>query len=141
MGSGERAVGLIEDLRLCVNQRRSDAELSKLSAAEAEHRPQLRWDSISLSQAIFEPLEPLVSSAGVESCLTGTSGVSSQRQGGSSRSIGGKDVLPSDGGRGRDQPPRAFEAAGTCTAASHTVSQPADNGGAGSSSNPADAGS
>eukprot|EP00965_Chrysotila_dentata_P126657 4188446-Pleurochrysis_carterae.AAC.1 len=39
---GKRAVGLIEDLRFCVNQRRSDAKLSKLSAAEAEHRLLLR---------------------------------------------------------------------------------------------------
>eukprot|EP00965_Chrysotila_dentata_P151076 4993227-Pleurochrysis_carterae.AAC.1 len=43
---GKRTVGLIENLRPCVNQRRSDADLRNLFAADAENRMLLRWDSI-----------------------------------------------------------------------------------------------
>eukprot|EP00965_Chrysotila_dentata_P062092 2057073-Pleurochrysis_carterae.AAC.1 len=47
MGSGgKRAVSLIEDMRLSVNQRRSNADLRNFSAAGAENRLLLRWDSI-----------------------------------------------------------------------------------------------
>eukprot|EP00965_Chrysotila_dentata_P115251 3809581-Pleurochrysis_carterae.AAC.1 len=48
---GERAVGLIEDMRLCVNQRRSDANFRSFSAAEAENRLLLRWDSIPFTDS------------------------------------------------------------------------------------------
>eukprot|EP00965_Chrysotila_dentata_P184328 6085315-Pleurochrysis_carterae.AAC.1 len=53
---GKRAVGLIEDLRLCVNQHRSDADLRNLSAADAENRLLLRWDSFPFTDSIFEPI-------------------------------------------------------------------------------------
>eukprot|EP00965_Chrysotila_dentata_P067433 2231462-Pleurochrysis_carterae.AAC.5 len=83
---GKRAVDLFEDLRLCV-KRRSDPDLSKLSAAEVEHK------------------------------------------------------LLHGGSRDQPQPPLAVKAAGICTAASQTSSQPPDHEGAGSSSFPAAAGS
>eukprot|EP00965_Chrysotila_dentata_P019975 661463-Pleurochrysis_carterae.AAC.6 len=41
-GGGKRTDGLIEDHRLCVNQRRFDPELSSLSADEAEGRLLIR---------------------------------------------------------------------------------------------------
>eukprot|EP00965_Chrysotila_dentata_P156274 5162671-Pleurochrysis_carterae.AAC.1 len=105
MGTGgKRAVGLLEDLRFCFNQRRSDPELKDLSAADAELRLLLRWDSmIPFSKTIFEaPNEPPLAVASAESCPT-TARASSVQQGESGRPISGKDTLPSDGGS-RNQP-------------------------------------
>eukprot|EP00965_Chrysotila_dentata_P017574 583806-Pleurochrysis_carterae.AAC.1 len=42
----KRAVDLIEDMRLCVNQRRSHADLCNFFAADAENKLLLRWDII-----------------------------------------------------------------------------------------------
>eukprot|EP00965_Chrysotila_dentata_P002753 89348-Pleurochrysis_carterae.AAC.1 len=50
------AKGLIEDLRFCLNQRRCDPELSSPSAAEAEGRLLIRWDSIPSSETTVEPV-------------------------------------------------------------------------------------
>eukprot|EP00965_Chrysotila_dentata_P126037 4165978-Pleurochrysis_carterae.AAC.1 len=103
---GKRAVGLLEDLRLYVNQRRSYPELKDLSAAEAEHRLLLRCDSVSFSETILEArIEPSLAVASAESYPTTSSGVSPVQQlGGSSSPIGGKDTLPRYGGS-RRQPP------------------------------------
>eukprot|EP00965_Chrysotila_dentata_P064430 2135771-Pleurochrysis_carterae.AAC.1 len=69
MGSGgKRAVCLLEDLRLCVNQRR-----------EAH-------------------IQPPLAVASAESCPTTASATSSEQQGEFRRPFGGKYTLPSDGG-------------------------------------------
>eukprot|EP00965_Chrysotila_dentata_P127419 4213675-Pleurochrysis_carterae.AAC.1 len=97
---GKRAVGLLEDLCLCVNQRWSNLEWKNLSTAEADHGLLLRWISIPFSETIFEALiEPSPAVGSAESCPTTPRGVSHVQLGESSRPIGGKvDTLPSNGG-------------------------------------------
>eukprot|EP00965_Chrysotila_dentata_P214335 6188135-Pleurochrysis_carterae.AAC.1 len=115
---GKKAVGLVEDLRLCVSQRRSDPELRDLSAAEAEIGMRLRWDSVPLSKTI---LSLLVSTLELQ------------------QQIFSPPLMLVDQRSSRDQPPIAEAAASHILSSS--TSQPAGTDGAGSSSIPADAGS
>eukprot|EP00965_Chrysotila_dentata_P094706 3131898-Pleurochrysis_carterae.AAC.1 len=114
-----RAPGLLEALRVAVNQRRRDSDFAGLSAIDAEKQLLMRRDGINLDGSIFES-SLLFSKAATETaaCAAGSAASTSPHScAGSSRHRAGSSSMPSER---RSQPPLARSSTGS----SHVAAVP-----------------
>eukprot|EP00965_Chrysotila_dentata_P004020 130724-Pleurochrysis_carterae.AAC.1 len=116
-GSVQKKAGsLLEAFRVSINQRRSDPQLSGLTAAEAKQQLLPSWDAIAFESSIFEEIAvslSMSSSAHAAAISAGSGGSSVEHT--CTGSHGQGDGLGNTlGGGSRDQP----QEAGTCTGSS-----------------------
>eukprot|EP00965_Chrysotila_dentata_P192183 6175025-Pleurochrysis_carterae.AAC.1 len=113
---GRRVFGLLETLRIAVNQRRKDSDVAGLSAIDAEKQLLMRWGGINFYDSNLES-SVLFSKAAAETAASAAASAASTSAHScacSSRHRAGSSSLPSEC---RSQLPLA----GSSTGSSHTA--------------------